>query len=86
MIYRAEDKNNGCLDCRSMRRFRAFLNTAQLEELHLRGQRFTWSSEREQPTLERLDRVFGTVDWFGAFPNHVLKALLGLFRSLPTVA
>jgi predicted DNA-binding protein (MmcQ/YjbR family) len=58
-----------------MRRFRSFLDAAQLEELHLHGRRFTWSNERDVPTLERLDRLFAMVDWLQAYPNHVLKAL-----------
>lgn len=36
---------------------------------------FTWSNEREQPTLELLDRMFSTSDWLALFPNHVLRAL-----------
>jgi endonuclease/exonuclease/phosphatase family metal-dependent hydrolase len=75
MIYLAADKNNARLDRRNMRRFRSFLDAAQLEELHLHGRRFTWSNERDVPTLERLDRLFAMVDWLQAFPNHVLKAL-----------
>jgi hypothetical protein len=75
MIYRAQDKNNGRLDRRSMRRFRAFLDAAELKELHLVGRRFTWSSERDNPTLERLDRVFVSTDWLIAHPDHVLRAL-----------
>ena len=75
MIYRAQDKNNGRLDRRCMRRFRAFLNRVNLEELNLVGRRFTWSSERERPTLELLDRMFASMDWFAAFPNHMLKPL-----------
>lgn len=75
MIYMAADKNNDHLDRRGMRRSRSFLDTAQLEELHLNGRRFTWSSERDQPTLERLDRLFATTDWLVAYPNHMLKAL-----------
>lgn len=39
------------------------------------GHRFTWSSERDHPTLERLDRCLATVDWFQAFPYHCLKPL-----------
>lgn len=75
MIYRAQDKNNGRLDRRCMRRFRTFLNQMLLDEINLVGRLFTWSSERVQPTLELLDRMFATADWFLAFPNHVLKPL-----------
>jgi len=75
MIYRTQDKNNGRLDRRCMRRFRAFLNRVNLEELNLVGRRFTWSSERERPTLELLDRMFASMDWFAAFPNHMLRPL-----------
>jgi len=75
MIYRAQDKNNDRLDRRSMRRFRAFLDQLQLEEINMVGRLYTWSSRREQPTLELLDRMFATADWLSAFPNHVLKPL-----------
>jgi hypothetical protein len=58
-----------------MRRFRSFLNGMHLEEINLVGRRFTWSNGREQPTLELLDRMFASTDWFTDFPNHVLKPL-----------
>lgn len=75
MIYRAQDKNNDRLDRRSMRRFRNFLHSLLLEEIPLSGRQFSWSSERDNPTLELLDRVFACSDWFAAFPNHALKPL-----------
>lgn len=75
MIYRAQDKNNDCLDRRCMRRFRSFLNQARLEEISMVGRMYTWSSERDRPTLELLDRMFATADWFSEFPNHLLKPL-----------
>jgi hypothetical protein len=33
-----------------------------LLELHLHGRLYTWSNEREDPTLERIDRAFVTED------------------------
>lgn len=75
MIYRAQDKNNDRLDRRCMRRFWSFLNRARLEELNLVGRRYTWSNERDRPTLELLDRMFACCDWFVSFPNHVLRPL-----------
>lgn len=75
MIYRASNKNNDRLDRRSMRRFRRFLNQARLQEIELTGRRYTWFNERVTPTLELLDRMFATAEWFAALPNHVLKPL-----------
>ena len=58
-----------------MRRFRSFISRARLQEVELIGRRFTWSSERDRPTLERLDRVLASVEWFDFYPNHCLKPL-----------
>lgn len=46
-----------------------------LKELYLSGRRFTWSNERSRPTLERLDRVFVSVDMEAAWPNAFLSAI-----------
>jgi exonuclease III len=62
MVYRAQDKNNDRMDRHCMRRFRAFLNQARLDEIFLVGRKYTWSNEREQPTLVLLDRVFVMAD------------------------
>jgi hypothetical protein len=51
-----------------MRRFRAFIDRAQLDELALQGRRFTWSNGQGSPTLELLDRFFVTDGWLMAFP------------------
>ena len=75
MIYRAQDKNNGRLDRRGMRRFKCFLNRAQVDEIPLLGRSFTWSNRRERPTLELLDRMFASVEWLGLFPRHTLRPL-----------
>jgi hypothetical protein len=64
MIYQAADKSNERLDRRAMRRFRSFINEVQLQEVDLIGRCFTWSNEWGAPTLERLDRVLASVDWF----------------------
>jgi exonuclease III len=63
LIYHDEDNNNGNLNCRMMGRFRRFLNDCELKEIYLHGRRYTWSNERERPTLVRLDREFVTVAW-----------------------
>jgi hypothetical protein len=75
MIYHAQDKNNDRLDRRSMRRFRSFIDRAQLEEINMVGRSFSWSNRRDRPTLELLDHVFVSVEWLLEFPSHALKPL-----------
>jgi hypothetical protein len=58
-----------------MGQFRQALTTCQLKELKLLNRKFTWSNERESPTLVRLDRAFCNSCWDLAFENHVLQAL-----------
>jgi hypothetical protein len=47
----------------------------------LTGRRYTWSNERESPTLERLDRVFCSVDWETAHPNSLLTCVATLISD-----
>lgn len=75
MIYQAADKNNANVYRRSMGRFRRFLNDEELGEVPLNGRRFTWTKERERPTLERLDRVFCSASWAQLFPENLLCGL-----------
>jgi exonuclease III len=74
LIYQAEDKNNPNLDRAMMGRFRRVINEAELQEIPLIGRQFTWSNERESPTLVRLDRVFATNDWDQLFPDCILQS------------
>jgi hypothetical protein len=75
LIYQAEDKSNARLHRGLMRRFRQTLDTLQLAELHLSDRRFTWSNERDVPTLERLDRAVASVDWLEDHPHYLLRPL-----------
>jgi hypothetical protein len=72
LIYQAQDKSNDRLNRRLMQRFRRTIDTLQLAELHLNGRLYTWSNERNSPTLERIDRVFATVQWLEDHPFHRL--------------
>ena len=73
LIVDPEDKNQGVLHRAMMGRFRRTLSLLELKEVYLNGRRFTWSNERQQPTLEKLDRVFTTVDWEDWFPDAFLS-------------
>jgi len=58
-----------------MGRFRRFLNVCELKEVYLHGRRYTWSNERENPTLVRLDRVFVTAGWEELYNSCSLRCL-----------
>ena len=75
LIYKAEDKNNSNLNRRMMGCFCRFIDDMELQELSLRGRLYTWSSERDTPTLERIDRFFTSEEWLLDFPDHDLSML-----------
>jgi endonuclease/exonuclease/phosphatase family metal-dependent hydrolase len=66
MIYQACDKNNPNVSRRVMGWFRRALDDLGLP---LHGRCYTWSNDRESPTLERLDHMFCSIDWAAGHPN-----------------
>jgi hypothetical protein len=55
LIYETRDKNNANLNRRLMGSLRHTLHYCELIEFALQNRKFTWSNERRQPTLIRLD-------------------------------
>jgi len=74
MIYCSEDKSNENINRALMGRFRRFVNDLELKEIPLLGRRYTWSNERESPTLVKLDRVLCTNDWEEIYNENVLQS------------
>ena len=74
-IYRARDKNRANVDRGRLVRFRNTLNTCNLKEIHLQNRKFTWSNERADPTLCKLDGFFCNDEWDIDFGSHILHAL-----------
>lgn len=72
MIYCSNDKNNDNINRAMTGRFRRFVNEMELKEVPLLGRRYTWSNEREAPTLVKLDRVLCTADSEALFPDCML--------------
>jgi hypothetical protein len=75
LIYQASDKNNLNINRRLMGKFRAAIDSCELLELCLQNRRFTWSNERDNPTLVCIDRAFCNSEWELSFPNFALNAL-----------
>jgi exonuclease III len=72
MILYASEKNNDNLDRTMMARFRSFVQELELKDLYMHGRRFTWSSEREVPSLTRIDRALVSIDWDLQNPDAIL--------------
>lgn len=81
LIYQAENKNNTNLNRRLMGSFKAVIDDLNLKKIGLNGRRFTWSSEQDNPTRTRIDRLFCTPDWELAFPTCFLHSLPSLMSD-----
>lgn len=75
MILRASEKNNTNINRTMMSKFRSFVDDHELKEIYMHGRIYTWSNERDAPTLTKIDRVLVSVDWEIAYPDHLLQAL-----------
>ncbi|KAM3385248.1 hypothetical protein ACQJBY_009276 [Aegilops geniculata] len=74
VIYEARDKNNLNLNRRIMSRFRAAIDTAGLHEIKCKNRRFTWTNERQDPTMVCIDKVFCNTEWDALFPSYIVMA------------
>ncbi|XP_073354886.1 uncharacterized protein [Aegilops tauschii subsp. strangulata] len=75
MILRASKKSNNNLNRGMMNKFRRFVDEHELKELYMHGRHFTWSNERERPTLTKIDRVLVSIDWEMDHTDNLLQAL-----------
>jgi exonuclease III len=74
-IRRAHDKSRGVVNRSRINRFRAALESCEFKEIHLQNRWFTWSNERESPTLCKLDAFYCNSKWDLCFDLHILNAL-----------
>ncbi|XP_073363332.1 uncharacterized protein [Aegilops tauschii subsp. strangulata] len=58
-----------------MGKFRDFVDDHELKEMYMHGRRFTWSNERDTPTLTKIDRILISVDWELDNAEYLLQAL-----------
>jgi hypothetical protein len=74
IIYQARDKSNLNLNRRIRGRFRNAVDFSWLREIKCKNRRFTWSSEREQPTFCSIDKFLCNTDWEVLFLSYMLMA------------
>ena len=72
LISRASEKSNSNINLRMIRAFRAAIDDLHLKELPLIGRRFTWSNERLNSTLTKIDKVLFTEEWESRYPDFQL--------------
>jgi exonuclease III len=75
LIMYASEKSNDNLDRAMMARFRRFAQCLELRDLYMHGRKFTWSNERELPTMTRIDRALVSIDWDLQYPDVLMQAL-----------
>lgn len=75
LLVNPEDKNKATINRRMMARFKPLLNRLELKELYLNGRRYTWSNERREPTMEKIDHIFITNSWEDIYPASMLAVL-----------
>ena len=75
MILCGLEKSNRNINRTMMTKFQNFDDDQELKELYMHGHKFTWSNERNTPTLTKIDRMLVSVEWELAFPDYLMQAL-----------
>ena len=58
-----------------MEDFNTWINQMELIDIHISNRRYTWSNNRRDPTLVRLDRILVNVSWSQSFIGTECKAI-----------
>ncbi|CAM0954217.1 unnamed protein product [Alopecurus aequalis] len=72
LITKVEEKSSGAVNLQMMGRFNALIGDLELIDYPLIGRCFTWSNEREDATMTRIDRILVTEEWEARYPGYQL--------------
>ncbi|XP_078169794.1 uncharacterized protein LOC144564134 [Carex rostrata] len=75
VTMRQEERSNPNSDWRGTLTFARLASDLDLLNITLQGRRFTWSNERDNPSMAQLDRFLISIDWNNKFPNSKQKSL-----------
>jgi hypothetical protein len=67
-----DDKNTDNFNMRWPNLFNAVTEALQLKEILMSGQQYTWAGPRDNPTYEKLDRVFASTEWEQYYPLSIV--------------
>lgn len=70
-----EDRTNNANDWRSTLAFANLTSSLGLLNISMYDRQFTWSNDRLEPHMARLDRFIISSEWNSLFPNSLQKAL-----------
>lgn len=75
VTMRNEERNNPTSDWRGTLTFARLVSELELLNITLQGRKFTWSNEREDPSMAKLDRFLISEEWNNKFPNSQQQSL-----------
>lgn len=75
LIRKNKDRNMPGGDLTNIFNFNAAISQLGITEIVLEGRKFTWSTMRPSPLLEKLDWVFTSGSWALNYPSTSVKAL-----------
>jgi endonuclease/exonuclease/phosphatase family metal-dependent hydrolase len=55
--------------------FNSIISNLGLQEIPLKGRKFTWSNMQQEPLLEQLDWCFTSINWTNTYPNTLMYPL-----------
>lgn len=65
------DRNSASADWRWPLAFTNLISELELQDIRMRGRRYTWSSSRQRPAMAKLDRFLVSADWSARYPNPI---------------
>lgn len=70
-----EDRSTQNMDWRTPLQFCRLASNLGLLKITLQGRHFTWSNERQNPVMARLDRFLILTEWNARYPNSTQQTL-----------
>lgn len=58
LIYRAQDKNNNRVNLTLLNGFRSTIDNLMLVPIELKGKKYTWTNDQQNPTMTKIDHFF----------------------------
>lgn len=55
--------------------FNSIISNLGIQEIPLKGRKFTWSNMQDDPLLEQLDWCFNSASWINTYPNTLMLPL-----------